>query len=191
MYRNVLKKTLHNNKVSHVFVPKAAMSSTEDEAFTFAMNKRRSGVISTKSATQQDQNKIAEEAAILLNQIATADNLHDVDSASVNRRKAIRYTFEGIEFSLKLRGLTGRWVRIPIKVVNISGRGALVECNKQLRLRPKVVLKFQYSARKSFNLSAKITRKEDENLYSLAFEKRYHGLIDVLMSIADSYDIAW
>lgn len=186
--QNLSEKTKNGNRSSKMTIAKLKKLSVSN--ISNIRKEGKQGENAHSASSRQEKDKIAEEATKLLNQMAAVDNLLDMsDDVSDNQRKTIRYAFHGIEFSLKINSLTGRRILLPINVIDISSKGAMIQCDKQLRLRTKVVLKFYFSPKKSFNLRARVIRRKDKNCYGLIFEKHYHKLIDFLITIANSYNI--
>lgn len=187
-----VKKITERGKLSTGSANKALKHSAHGkQPKVKAQTKITSDSTSAESRTTRQNNNIAEEAAQLLKQMAAVNKQLNIDSGDAgDHRKTIRYSFDGIAFSLKVVSLTARRIYLPIKLLDISSKGAMIQCDKQLRLHTKVVLKFHLSSQKSYNLTAKVVRKKDKNCYGLIFKRHYHKLIDFLISIADSYDIA-
>lgn len=140
--------------------------------------------LSVAQKVRLDQNKIAEEATKLLNQITMIDNISNVGELSKNRRETVRYIFEGVEGSLEIKSLLGR-NHVSIQVLDISSKGANIQCNEQIKLNTKALLKLHFTPQQDFKISARVIRSKDKKSYGLIFENYHHELIDFLINSAD------
>lgn len=181
-----LKKTIDHNRLTG----KSASKTIKPTRQNTQSKTKKMGNLDRLSATRKakaDKKKIAQEATKLLNQITMIDNISNTKDVSNNRRKTVRYIFEGVEGNLELKSLIGR-SSVAIQIFDISSKGANVLCNQQLKLRTKAALTLQFSSEQNFTIGTRVIRK-NKNSYALAFEKHHHELIDFLVDSTNPYNI--
>ncbi len=143
--------------------------------------------LSSARKVKADKKKIAKEASKLLQQITKVDENADLESIAKSQRKAVRYMFEGIEGILKIKSLLGQ-TNLAVKVLDISSKGAQIQCNEPLKLHAKVALILEFPPEKDFKISARIIRV-NKYKYGLLFEKNHHNLIDYLVNSVYPYNL--
>ncbi len=183
---HALKKSIDHNKLtgkSVSIIKKPSKLNSPSKTKTKGNLDR----LSASRKAKADKKKIAQEATKLLNQITMIDAISNTKDVANNRRKTVRYIFEGIEGNLELKSLIGR-SSVAIQIFDISSKGANVQCNEQLKLRTKAVLKLQFSSEQNFTISTRVIRK-NKNSYALAFEKQHHELIDFLLNSTNPFNI--
>ncbi len=100
-----------------------------------------------------------------------------------NKRIAVRYIRDDITAFL----FTKIWfksIRLPVKLIDISSKGALISCPKKLALNKKIILSLRFQDGKQFDLPATIIHKKKDNAqsYGLKFEVLSNKLGDYLLS---------
>lgn len=108
--------------------------------------------------------------------------LSDIENTT-NQRIAVRYVRTDISVSLSPLGLFSFSKYLPVKLLDISSKGAAIECKKKLPLKKKIILDLLFEDNKSFSISAKIIhRAENKIQYGLKFDQFNNELGDYLLS---------
>ena len=110
-------------------------------------------------------------------------NMVFTDAQTNNSRIAVRYIRTDITTSLTKPGLFSFSKKIPVKLLDISSKGACIECELKLRIKRKTTIELIFKDNHSFNLNATIVhRSKNKNQYGLRFDKFNHDLGDYLLS---------
>jgi len=105
------------------------------------------------------------------------------DEQTSNQRKATRYIRDDITISIRKSSLLNLSKRIPVILLDISSKGAAVECEKRLKIKNKVILEMIFQDEHQFIIPAKIVHQiKDKNRYGLKFDKVNDGLGDYILS---------
>jgi len=110
-------------------------------------------------------------------------DMHLTDVQTNNLRIAVRYIRTDITTSLTTPGLLSFSKKISVKLIDISSKGAAIECDKKLGIKRKIILKLVFKDSHSFILHAKIIHHiKNKKQYGLKFDKFNHELGDYLLS---------
>ena len=110
-------------------------------------------------------------------------DMHLTDAQTNNLRIAVRYIRTDITTLLTKPGWLSFSKDIPVKLLDISSKGAAIECEKKLGIKRKIILKLVFKDSHSFILHAKIIHKiKNKKQYGLKFDKFNHELGDYLLS---------
>jgi len=96
-------------------------------------------------------------------------------------RKIVRYSFNSIKAKLIKKRFLFKNTKEAGKVLNISSKGALVRLKKPASFNAKISLKIYVDPLNIFDVSARVVRKEGEQLYGLLFSRYQHKLADYLI----------
>lgn len=103
-----------------------------------------------------------------------------------NKRAAIRYIRTDISLTVCVLGLFSLSRYIPVKLLDISSKGAAIQCKKSIPLKKKIALNLLFDDNSSFTIPAKIIHeKTNKNTYGVQFEKFNNELGDFLLSSPD------
>jgi hypothetical protein len=109
--------------------------------------------------------------------------MHLTDAQTNNLRIAVRYIRTDIMASLTKSGLLSLSKQIPVKLLDISSKGAAIDCEKKLGIKRKIILELIFNDNQSFTLHAKIIHKlKNKKQYGLQFDKFNHELGDYLLA---------
>ncbi len=183
--KKVLKKTIPNKTLIDAAEPKPEKSNKGSSRSSSKQNNKR---LSAKRKVRSEKKKISKEANKLLNQITKIDESFNIDSSPKNQRETVRYIFDGIVGTLKIKKLLGR--SETVKVLDLSSKGAHIGCDSVLKLQANVVLNLQLTPEQGFRINAKVIRGGN-NSYGLLFEKHQHDLIDFLIDSAHPYNLTY
>ena len=87
----------------------------------------------------------------------------------INNRCAVRYIRKDITASLSISSLLGPTKKIPIKLIDISSKGAAIECEKKLTPKKKIVLELVFNDKKKFTIDARVIHQNN-------LRKKQYGL---------------
>jgi len=102
------------------------------------------------------------------------------DEQPVNNRIAVRYVRSDIKASLSPLRVFGFSKDISINLLDISSKGAAIECNNKLTLKNKVILLICFEDSTTFSIKAKVIHKS-KNQYGLQFDHFNNELGDHLL----------
>ena len=77
----------------------------------------------------------------------------------------------------------------PIVIQVISSKGALIESDKRLKPKKKLILKIRFDAEHTFTIHTLVVRKNSAKTYGLAFSEFQHEMTEYLISSGRSFDI--
>ena len=100
---------------------------------------------------------------------------HDIelDDSLVNNRISVRYRRNDISATLKIRNLFFSR-QTPVKLLDISSKGAAIRSDIKLKLKKRVSLVVQFKDQKSFTVNAIVVHNHDAPRYGLKFDS-YQG----------------
>ena len=105
------------------------------------------------------------------------------DEQSDNHRSAVRYVRDDISASLQKHGLFKLSKKTDVKLLDISSKGAAIECEKKLKLNDKIILELIFADFQEFAIEAKIVyQAENKKQYGIKFDRYNHELGDYLLS---------
>lgn len=184
-----LKKPLQSKQVIEVLQQVMAMLELKSSAGQVEPpNASDASVLSDKSLSDAEIQKSHDNA--IENYLKESDSLDDVlgnadteiDSGGMrdNQRKAIRYAFSGLSGYFEVSSWTGRHKRKAIVIVDISSKGALIECEEGLKLKIKGKLVLEFHLGTAYRISGQVVRA-DGSTYGVLFDKYNHKLNDYLI----------
>jgi len=110
-------------------------------------------------------------------------DMNFTDEKIQNHRTAVRYIREDISLSLQKDGLLNSSKKIPAKLLDISSKGATIECDIKLGINEKVILKLIFKDNKEFSIHAKtIHHVKNKNQFGIKFDIFHHKLGDYILS---------
>ena len=110
-------------------------------------------------------------------------DIHLTDEQTNNLRIAVRYIRTDITTSLSKPGLFSFSKEIPVKLLDISSKGAAIECEKKLGIKRKIIIELVFKDNHSFILHAKIIHHtKNKKQYGLKFDKFNNELGDYLLA---------
>lgn len=99
-----------------------------------------------------------------------------------NHRVAVRYIREDITISLQKDGLLNSSKKSPAKLLDISSKGATIECEMGLRINEKIILELVFKDNKEFIIHAKtIHHVKRKNQYGIKFDIFHHKLGEYIL----------
>ena len=105
------------------------------------------------------------------------------DEKTSNHRKAVRYIREDITISLQKHGLLHSSKHIPAKLLDISSKGATIECEMNLGVNSKLTLELIFKDNQEFSIHAKIIHQaKAKHQYGVNFDKPNDDLGDYILS---------
>ena len=110
-------------------------------------------------------------------------NMNVINEKTQNHRTAVRYIREDITISLQKFGLLSSSKKIPAKLLDISSKGATIECEMDLGKNEKIILDLFFKDNKEFSIHAKtIHQVKNKNQYGIKFDIFHHKLGDYILS---------
>ena len=104
------------------------------------------------------------------------------DAKIENKRKAVRYIRADITTSFSKHGLLNFAKKIPVKLLDISSKGAAIECDKNLKIKNKLTLELVFKDNHSFILHATIIHQvKNKKQYGLKFDNFNDELGDYIL----------
>ena len=102
----------------------------------------------------------------------------------INHRCAVRYIRTDITASLSISSLLGSTKNIPIKLIDISSKGAAIECEKKLTPKKKTVLELVFKDKKKFTIDAQVIHQNSrrKKQYGLKFARFNDELGDYILA---------
>lgn len=100
------------------------------------------------------------------------------------QRKTVRYIRKDIMVSISRPNLFGVYSRaIRVKLLDISSKGSLIACPKNMRINSKIRLILVFKGNRKFEVNTKIVRKSvgEEPLYGLKFQRVNNELAEHLL----------
>jgi hypothetical protein len=99
-----------------------------------------------------------------------------------NHRIATRFVREDIDASIGDLGLLSRGKTFPVKLIDITSKGVLIESEKNIKVGQKLTLTLQFKTGKTFVIKAKVVRiaAESKKQYGIKFDKFNNELGDYL-----------
>ena len=105
------------------------------------------------------------------------------DEQTNNHRSAVRYVRNDITASLKKHGLIKLSKKIPVELLDISSKGAAIQCKHKLALNNKIILELVFTDNQEFSIDAKIVyQAENKKQYGIKFDGYNHKLGDYLLA---------
>ena len=105
------------------------------------------------------------------------------DEQTDNHRSAVRYVRNDITVSLRKHGLFKSSKKIPVELLDISSKGAAIECENKLGLNNKITLELIFEENQEFSIDAKVVyQAENKKQYGIKFDRYNHELGDFLLS---------
>jgi hypothetical protein len=111
----------------------------------------------------------------------TAITIKDIENKKEYSRATIRHSFSPIEAKIKSESLIDLNGALSVLVLNLDSQGALIELKKSLKLPEEIVLDIQFDLQHSFEIPARVVRKDSENTYGLEFLDSQYELSDYLV----------
>jgi hypothetical protein len=116
----------------------------------------------------------------------TAITLKDIEKKNEEQKKqysrtTIRHSFSPIEAKIKSESLINLNGDLPVLVLNLDSQGALIELKKSLKLPEEIILDIQFDLQHSFDIPARVVRKESNNTFGLEFLDPQYELSDYLV----------
>lgn len=114
------------------------------------------------------------------------DVLFDADFSQElikNHRIATRFIREDIDASISDLGFLSRGKDFPVKLVDITSKGVLIESDKKLKVGQALTLTLQFKTGKRFVIKAKVVRiaAESHDQYGIKFDRYNNELGDYLL----------
>jgi len=106
-----------------------------------------------------------------------------------DNRKMVRYSFQAIEAKLVSKQLDVVDADEIVNVLNASSKGALVRLKEPVKFDAIVMLILCFDPVNTFNVSARIVRKEGDRVYGLLFVNYQHELADYLIDSKQAYSV--
>jgi hypothetical protein len=105
------------------------------------------------------------------------------DAETNNQRIAVRYIRDDIKALLHKPFLFFFAKKIPVDLLDISSKGAAIECHKKLRLKRNIILKLIFKDNHEFTLYATIIYQiKNKQQYGLKFDCFNNELGEYLLS---------
>lgn len=111
------------------------------------------------------------------------------NSFEKNRRKTVRYEFQGVKGYLKKNSVLGFKQNLSVEIQVISSKGALIKLEKKLKLNEKIVLEIQLGSRHVFIIPAKVVRQKSDMAYGLVFEDFQYKVPEYLIASGVPFNI--
>ena len=111
--------------------------------------------------------------------------MFSVEEQPVNHRYAIRYIRKDITASVYVSNRLGFVKKLPIKLIDISSKGAAIECEKKLGLKKKIALELIFKDKKKFKIDATIIHQKkihNKKQYGLKFVRFNDELGDYILA---------
>ncbi len=100
-----------------------------------------------------------------------------------NKRTAVRYIRTDISLTVCILGLFSLSRYIPVKLLDISSKGAAIKCKKPMPLKKKIALNLLFDDNSSFTIPAKIIHGNTKTkIYGVQFNQFNNELGDFLLS---------
>lgn len=116
------------------------------------------------------------------------DTTQSDDEESTNKRTAIRYVRSDIAVTITKPGLNLTKF-IPVKLIDISSKGATIEFRKKIPINNTVILQLLFQDNRNFTISAQIVhlaknayKNKNKHKYGLKFDHIHDELGDYLLS---------
>lgn len=103
-----------------------------------------------------------------------------IEEQQINNRIAIRYIRADIKANLSFLVFFRFKKTIPVKLLDISSKGAAVECKQNFSVNKKIELDLFFEDTESFAISARIIHKNNDQ-YGLQFDHFNNELGDHLL----------
>lgn len=110
------------------------------------------------------------------------------DEEGINKRTAIRYVRSDIAVTITKPGINLTKF-LPVKLIDISSKGATIESRKKISLNHKVILHLLFLDNRSFTITAKtvhlaknIYKNKNKNKYGLKFDRTNDELGEYLLT---------
>lgn len=115
------------------------------------------------------------------------DEIFDIlftDVQTNNQRIAVRYIRTDISASVFTPGfLNFSKKHTAVELLDISSKGAAIECEKKLRIKKRIILELIFTDNHKFVIRAKIIHQAiNKKQYGLKFDRFNHDLGDYLLS---------
>lgn len=105
-----------------------------------------------------------------------------------NRRKRVRYAFDELRGYFETNSFLMRNKRRSVQVMDISSKGAFIECDDKLKLKSKGNLVLEFGLATVFIIPVQVVRVQ-ATTYGLLFKKYNHELSDYLINSGRSFTI--
>ncbi len=116
------------------------------------------------------------------------DTAQTDEEDGANKRAAIRYVRSDIAVTITKPGINLTKF-IPVKLVDISSKGATIEFRKKISINQKVILHLLFQDNRNFTISAQIIhlaknafKNKNKNKYGLKFDRIHDELGDYLVT---------
>ena len=110
----------------------------------------------------------------------------DFTDMPANRRRSVRYAFSDLTGHFESNSIIKWNKRKDVVILDISSKGALIECEEGLKLKVKGGLILEFALESAYRISGQIVRKIG-NTYGIRFDKYNHELNDYLVSSGKSF----
>lgn len=108
------------------------------------------------------------------------------DAKLENQRAAIRYIRSDISVSISKPGLFNLTKFIPVTLLDISSKGATIECNLKIAVNKAVIIYLLFTDNTNFTINATVMHlsynANTKNKYGLKFSRMSNALGDFLLS---------
>ncbi|NOU13240.1 MAG: PilZ domain-containing protein [Methylococcaceae bacterium] len=112
-----------------------------------------------------------------------AFNFDFSEHLKINKRLGVRYHAPASTLTLRKSSLLGFGSDFTGTLIDISAKGALVNCKEPLPVKSSLSLKIVFHDGTLFNVTGKVIREKSRQHFGIKFDKYNHPLDDYLFKL--------